>query len=92
MALAGPVIEISARTGIHGGGQHESGGKGQRHGGARDAYRAVLQRLSHNLQNVTREFREFIQKEDAVVGQRHFAGAGHGAASNQSCVGDGVVR
>ena len=36
---------------------------------ARDADGAVFERLPHDLQNVTREFWEFVQKEDTVVGQ-----------------------
>jgi hypothetical protein len=34
---------------------------------------SVLQRLTHNLQNIPVEFRKLIQKKNAVIGQTHLA-------------------
>ena len=92
MALARAVVEVSARTRIHGGGQHEARGKSERHGGAGDAYRAIFQRLAHNLEDVAGEFRQLVQKEHAVVSEGNFAGPRNHAAADQAGVGDGVVR
>ena len=91
-ALARLVVEIAARTRIHGGDEHEAGGKAERHGGARDGDRVVFQRLAHHLQHVARKLGQLVQKEDAVVGQADLAGAGDDAAADQAGVGDGVVR
>jgi len=48
--------------------------------------------LAHDLKDVAGEFGEFVQKEDAVVGQRYFAWTGDGSATDQSGIGDGVMR
>jgi hypothetical protein len=76
VAFTGAVVVKAARTGIHGRGQHETRRKSQRHGGARNAHRAILQRLAHHLEHITREFGELIEKEHAVVGQRNSPGRG----------------
>ena len=52
---------------------------------------AVLERLAHDLQSLAAELGEFVEKQDAVVGERDFAGAGVGAAAEQAGIGDGVV-
>ncbi len=41
--------------------------------------------------DVAAEFGEFIQEQYAMVGEGDFAGAGVGAAADESGVGDGVV-
>src|SRR5271166_713028 len=46
VALARAVAEVAAGTWIHGRHQHEARRETERHGGARDGYRAVLKRLS----------------------------------------------
>ena len=92
MAFARAVVEEAARAGIHGRGQHEARGKSQRHGGAGDADRAILQRLAHDFEHVAGEFREFVQKEHAVVRERDFAGPRNHAAADQPGIGNGVVR
>ena len=91
-ALARLVVEVAARAGIHGRGQHEARRKTERHGGAGDGDRVIFQRLAHHFEHVARELGQLVEKEQAVVGQRDLAGAGHDAAADQSGVGDGVVR
>ena len=54
--------------------------------------RAVFQGLAQNFENVAWELRQFVEKEQAVVGERNFAGARDDSAADQSGVGDGVVR
>ena len=86
------VVEIAAGTRIHGRGQHEARGKSQRHGRPGDADRAIFQRLAHYLQHIAGKFRQFVQKQHAVVSQRHFAGTRHRAAADQASIRNGVVR
>src|ERR1700720_3013975 len=43
------AMKIPAGAGVHGGGQHEAGGKGQRHRRSRDADGAILEWLAHDL-------------------------------------------
>src|SRR5208282_1644153 len=92
LALAGTVVAKGARTGIHSGGQHEAGGEGEGHGGAGDGDGAVFERLAQDFEDVAGEFGEFVEKEQAVVGERDFAGAGDNASADESGIGDGVVR
>jgi hypothetical protein len=51
----------------------------------------LLERLAQDFQHVAFELGQFIQKEHAVVRQRHFAGHRHLAAAEQADVRDGVV-
>ena len=60
--------------------------------GAGDGDVAGLQRLAQGLQRGPREFRQFIQKENALVGQRNFARARGRAAAHQRHRAGRVVR
>ena len=55
-------------------------------------YETLLERLPQHLQDMPAELRELIQKEHAIVGQRHLAWHRHLAATDQPHVGEGVVR
>ena len=68
-ALPRFVVEVSARAGIHRGRQHEARRKAERHGGAGDGDLAVFQRLAKHLQHIAGEFRQLVQKEQAIVGE-----------------------
>jgi hypothetical protein len=84
---------IIARTGIHGGHQHEAGGEAERHGGAGDGHDVVFERLAQHGQHVAGELRELVQEQDAIVRDADFAGTRHAhAAANQAGAGNGVVR
>jgi hypothetical protein len=52
----------------------------------------LLQRLAQDLKDMAAELWQFVQEEDAVVGQRHFTGHRHVAPADQSGVGDRVMR
>jgi hypothetical protein len=52
---------------------------------------ALLKRLAQNLQDMAAALRPFIQKENAVVRQRHFAGHRHLPATDQPDIRNGVV-
>jgi hypothetical protein len=51
----------------------------------------LLEWLSQDLQDVAAELRQFIQKEHAVVRQRHFARHRHMAPADQPDIRDGVM-
>ena len=54
--------------------------------------RAFRQRLRQGLQHPPFELRQLIEKQDAVMRQRDFAGRRVGVAAEQSGVAGGMVR
>src|SRR5712692_1679710 len=92
VALARGVAEIAAGTRVHGGSQHEAGGKGYGDRSARYRHGTILQRPAHYLQYIALKLRQFIQKEHAVVAERHLAGPRYGAAADEPSIADGVMR
>src|SRR6266436_4601073 len=82
----------SAGTWIHGRGKHKSRWKGERHGGASDAYGAVFERLAHDFKNVARKFRKFVEEQNAVVRERNLPRPRDRPTANQACVRNGVMR
>ena len=72
-AVVQNVSIIAALAGIHCRGQHEAGGKRQRHCSAGNRHFAVLERLAQHVQHMAVEFRQFIQKQHAVVRQADFS-------------------
>ena len=52
----------------------------------------IGQRLAQDLEHMAAKLRQFIQEEDAVVGQRDFARHRHVAPTDQPDVRDGVVQ
>ena len=52
---------------------------GARHNGA-----ARFQRLAQGFERAALEFRQFVEKQDTVMGERYFAGLGLHAAADQS--------
>src|SRR5579885_70092 len=91
-ALARRIVEEPARARVHRCGQHEAGGKRQRHGGTGDRHRSVFKWLAQHLQHVPRELGQLIEKEQAVVCQTHFARTRDSAAADQARVCYRVVR
>jgi hypothetical protein len=56
------------------------------------SYDSRLQRLPPHLQDVAAELRPFIQQENAMVRQRHFAGHRHLPAPDEPHIRDGMMR
>ena len=52
---------------------------------------SVLQGLAHHLQHIPSKLGEFVQEEDAAVGQRDLAWLGMRAAAQEAAVADRVV-
>ena len=53
---------------------------------------AVFQGLPQNLQDIALEFRQFIKEKYAVVGERDLAWPGNLPASDETGIGNGMVR
>ena len=90
-AASAGVAVPAAFAGVHGAHQHESAGVGDRAGHPGDLGLAVLQRLTQHFQHFGVEFRQFIQKQHAVVGQRDLAGAEAAAAARHTGCGNSMV-
>ena len=79
-------------TGIHRGHQHEVTGKFEGHRCPGDGQPAVFKRLSQKFQYRPWKFRKFIQKKHPVVGQLNFPRSGDAASSDQTRLGNRVMR
>ena len=86
------IGEKAAGTRIHRGDQHETRRIIDRAHGAGDGDVAVFERLAHDLENVAPEFRQLVEKQDAVVGERDFTRFRHRAAADEARIGDRVMR
>ena len=53
---------------------------------------AVFERLAEHFEDGARKFRELVQKEDASMRERHFAGARYRAAADEARHGNRVMR
>src|SRR5215475_9120818 len=85
------IAKKSAVTRIHRSDESETCRKGQRHGGAGDRNLLIFERLPEDFQHVTFEFRQFIQKEHAMMSQADLARFGDRSSTNQSGVADRVM-
>ena len=72
--------------------QLEVGAKGQRPLRAADGDHLVLHWLAHHFQDARSELKKFIQKENAAMRQRDFAGVGNVPAADQPGVADRMMR
>ena len=78
--------------GVHRRHQHEAGGEFDRAMHPRDRHLAALQRLAQRFQNVPAEFRQLVEKQNAVMGQRYFARPRNRSAADQCLRGRGMMR
>jgi hypothetical protein len=76
----------SAGTRIHGTDQHESRRERRRSGRARDDHAALLERLTEQIERVSMELEDLVEKEHSVMRETHFAGARLRPASNEGRV------
>lgn len=74
---------VAAGAGVHGGDHNEVGGKAERALGAGDGDGAFFEGLADHFEDVALELGEFVEEEDAVMGQAEFAGARIGAAADE---------
>ena len=82
---------FSVRRRVHRRHQHELRGKGHRPGSARNGHPPFFQRLAHGFQNAALELRQFVQKQNAVVGERDFTGSRIDVAPQQTRVAGGMM-
>ena len=73
---------VAARAGIRGAPHHEARRKYHRLRRAHDRDARILERLSHGVEHVARELKEFIEEEDATMRERDFTGTWAGSATD----------
>ena len=73
-AFASGIIPETTRTRIHCRRQHERGGKSQRHRRPADGHLLIFEWLAQDFQHAAIELRQFVQEQNALMRQRHFAG------------------
>jgi uncharacterized protein (UPF0335 family) len=91
-ALAGRMAQPAAGAGIHRRDQLKTGRKIGLARRARDRDVAGFERLAQHFQHVAAEFRQLVEEQHAVVGQRNLARTRHPAAADQGHARAGVVR
>jgi hypothetical protein len=69
VAFATAVVVEAAGAGIHGGGQHEARGEGERHGRAGDADRAVFEGLAQDFEDVAGKFGKLVEERAGRCGR-----------------------
>ena len=79
-------------TRVHRRDEHDRARQGDFPRAARDGDAAVLHRLAHHLERRALEFREFVEKQHAVVRQTDLPRPWDRAAAEQADVADRVVR
>ncbi len=67
---------MAAAAGIHGRHQHEARRIGDPVIGARDRDLAGLERLAQRIEHARLELRQFVEEQDAMMGERDLAGLG----------------
>ena len=82
----------AAGTGIHGRHQDEARRIGQGRLDAGNVDDAVFQGLAQDFQNRPGELRQFVEEEDTVMAEGHFARLGDGPAADEAGHGNGVMR
>ena len=85
MAAIAAVAEESTRTGIHGGDELERRRKASGSVGARDRHDTAFKGLPQGFERRAPEFREFIEKQNAVMRQRDLTGTRMAAAADERC-------
>ncbi len=83
---------MAAAAGIHGGDKLETRGKGDMRIGARDDGLAGFERLAQTVQHLTRKLRQFIQKQNAAMGERDLARLHAQAAADKGGHGGRMMR
>src|SRR2546425_4129070 len=92
VTFARRISEVAAWAGVHGRGEHEARGKRHADGRAGDGHVTVFERLAQHFEHVALKFRQFVEKEHAIVPERDLAWARHRAAAYQTGVADRMVR
>ena len=91
-ASAAGVAQIAAWAGIHRRDELEAGRKRRLARRARDMDAARFDRLAQHFEHPAVPFRQLVEEQHAVMGQRDFAGPRIAAAADQRDRGGRVVR
>ena len=73
IAAAHAGVVVAARTGIHSGNEHKISGVGNFSVRVAESDLFGLKWSAESFDGLAGEFGEFVEEEDAVVGQRYFA-------------------
>jgi hypothetical protein len=83
---------VALRGWVHGGDEHEAGGEPDRAVGTSDGDDVVFEGLAEGFEGVAGELGEFVEEEDAAVGEGDLAGAGNCPTTDDGGGARGVVR
>ena len=86
------IVDMAAAAGVHGGDELEARGIGHMGMNARHHGAPALQRLTQGFQGGARELGQLIEKENAVMGERHLARLGALAAADERGQRGGMMR
>src|SRR5690606_22486988 len=86
------VAKKAARTWIHGADQHEARRIGQASTRTGNRDQPVFEWLPQRLEHVATELRQFVEEEDAVVGEGHLAWTWVGTSTYHPGVRGRVMR
>src|SRR5262249_6242779 len=90
-AIALQIAKVTARTRIHCRYQHELARERNTAGSTRNRDPSVLQRLAHYFQGRAMKFRQFIEKQHAVMGDTYLARIWDRSSSEQADIANGVM-
>ena len=91
-ALLLGMTVVATRARVHRSHEHERSRIFRRVFRPRNRNNPVLQRLAHHLQDISRKFRQFVKKEDPIVGQADLTRHGVTAAAHEGNGRNGVMR
>ena len=78
------VVVVSARAGIHRRDEHEARREIERSRRTRDGNMTILKRLAKDFEGGARKLCELVEKEDATMRERDFAGDRFGSATKKT--------
>ena len=81
---AGRVAVPSAFAGVHGTDHHKFSGISHGAGRPGNSDPSVFKWLTHQVKGILSEFRQFVQKQNALMSHGYLTRSGVGAAANQA--------
>ena len=57
----------------------------------RDRDASFLKGLSHDFENIAREFRKLVEEQHPIVRHAHFAGPGHGPPADEAGIANALA-
>ena len=91
-APTGSIAVPAALAGIHGTHQHKFSRICHRAGHSGNRHASIFQGLAHHVQGIFPKFRQFIQKQHALVSHGYFTRLGVTSTTGKTGIGNGMVR